>query len=234
LVGSIGQAGAFSFNFFKNMSCGEGGAVVTSDGRLAQRARCAVDCCAFYWAGRKADEKPFAASGARASEFDGAVLNAQLDRLPITLRKLRRMKKRILRATAGHCGLTPAPMHSPDHECATTVMYTFPTERSAKRFIECAFGQQVINTGRHTYFEWDPVLAHAGGHHPAMNPFKMPQNRRCRMKYSKDMLPRSLDILRRTVMIGIPYDRTAAELDRNIARIRAAAKAALGSAKDKK
>src|SRR6185503_1645984 len=30
-AGSIGNAGAFSFNYFKNMSCGEGGCVVSND-----------------------------------------------------------------------------------------------------------------------------------------------------------------------------------------------------------
>ena len=32
-VGSIGHVGAFSFNFYKNMTCGEGGAFVTNDDR---------------------------------------------------------------------------------------------------------------------------------------------------------------------------------------------------------
>ena len=55
----------------------------------------------------------------------------------------------------------------------------------------------------------------------------MPQNRRCRMNYRKDMLPRSLDILARTVMLGLHPDRTAAEVKSMIARIRRAAKQVL-------
>ena len=53
--GRLGHVGAFSFNYYKNMTCGEGGAVVTSRDALAERIRCAVDCCSFYWtrAGRE-------------------------------------------------------------------------------------------------------------------------------------------------------------------------------------
>ncbi len=31
MLGSIGHAGAYSFNYYKNMTAGEGGAVVTND-----------------------------------------------------------------------------------------------------------------------------------------------------------------------------------------------------------
>ena len=58
MVGSIGQAGAFSFNFFKNITCGEGGAVVLRDAQAAKRAGCMIDCCAFYWTGRQEDFVP--------------------------------------------------------------------------------------------------------------------------------------------------------------------------------
>src|SRR6202051_640312 len=35
-LGSIGHIGAFSFNYFKNMSCGEGGGVAVNDDTLAE------------------------------------------------------------------------------------------------------------------------------------------------------------------------------------------------------
>ena len=80
-LGSIGHAGAYSFNFFKNMSGGEGGGIATSDPKVAERARCYIDPCHFYWQGRNDETKPFAGVGARASELIGAMLNVQLDRL---------------------------------------------------------------------------------------------------------------------------------------------------------
>ena len=35
--GAIGHIGAFSFNYYKNMTCGEGGGVAVNDDRLAKR-----------------------------------------------------------------------------------------------------------------------------------------------------------------------------------------------------
>ena len=49
--GSIGHVGAFSFNYYKNMTCGEGGGVAVNDDTLAERARCAIDPVPFLLAG---------------------------------------------------------------------------------------------------------------------------------------------------------------------------------------
>jgi len=50
-LGSIGHVGAFSFNYYKNMTCGEGGGIAVNDDKLAERVRCAIDPCHFYWHG---------------------------------------------------------------------------------------------------------------------------------------------------------------------------------------
>jgi dTDP-4-amino-4,6-dideoxygalactose transaminase len=224
MLGSIGAAGAFSFNFFKNMTCGEGGAVVSRDERVARRASCAIDCCAFYWSGRGADVRPFASNGSRASEIEGAMLNAQLDRIGQLLRRARRRKKQILRAAAKHTSLSASPCHSIDDECGTHVLFNFPTAQQAEEFAERASGTVCGKTGRHTYNEWDPILAKRGGHHPAMNPFEFPANRKCRMNYSTTMLPRTLDLVNRTVMIATHPEHSDAEGEARIPRIIAAAK----------
>ncbi len=219
MVGAIGHAGAFSFNFYKNMSCGEGGAVVSNDRLVFERAACMVDSCSFYWQGRSSDFRPFAAAGSRASEFEGAIMNAQLDRLPGMIRTLRRIKHRILKETSD-AGLGEVRRHSPEGECASVAMYRFPTPGAADAFAAKTGGTVCIKTGRHVYTEWDPVLDRQGAHHPALNPFDMRANRGCRMKYRRDMCPRSLDILSRTVMISLHPDMRAANVKALIDRIR--------------
>lgn len=226
MLGAIGDAGTFSFNAFKNITCGEGGAVVSSDEQVAQRARCMTDCCGFYWRGRSEDTKAFVAAGARASEIQGAMLNVQLDRLPGMLRAMRGQKKTLLRKTA-KSGLAPSPCHSLDYECGTQVGYLLGSQGAAVKFGAMAGGFIPGKTGRHVYTEWDPILEKHGAHHPAMDPFKMPANRRCRMKYSKDMCPRSLDVLNRTVLVPTHPDRTPEAVDGLIVKIKEAAKAVL-------
>src|SRR5215468_4815020 len=202
--GSIGHIGAFSFNYYKNMTCGEGGGVAVNDDKLAERTRCAIDPCHFYWNGRNDEVKPFAGNGARASELMGAMLNVQLDRIDGMIQAMRAEKKKILQGTAqlGNIGLRPAPMNSPDHDCATQVMYTLPSAEAASRFVKIFPSVIAGKTGRHTYTEWDQILILSGAAHPAMNPFTMPANAECRKVYTKEMCARSLEILDRTVMVA--------------------------------
>jgi len=230
--GAVGHVGAFSFNYFKNMTCGEGGGVAVNDDVLAERVRCAIDPCHFYWQGRSDAVQPFSGNGARASELMGAMLNVQLDRIDAMVSAMRAEKRQILGATRhlGNLGLTATPMNSPDHDCATQVMYSFPSSESARRFAELAPSVVVGKTGRHTYTEWDQVLMGAGAGHPAMNPFNMPANAECRKTYAKDMCARSLEILDRTVMIATHPHHTAAEIADIIHNIDAAARVALGGA----
>ncbi len=221
-VGSIGHAAGFSFNYYKNMTCGEGGAFVTSSDQAAERGRCMVDCCSFYWKGRKRDLRPFTSNGARSSEIEGAMMNVQLGRLPSMIRELRRQKKQILRATA-KTGLVPVRANSLDWECGSTVMWTLPTAAQAEKFCGLVGGTICGKTGRHVYTEWDPIFANQGAHHPALNPFELPQNQGCRRTYTKDMCARSLDLLNRTVMVGNHPDRTPEQVAALIAKVKDAA-----------
>jgi dTDP-4-amino-4,6-dideoxygalactose transaminase len=228
-LGSIGHAGAFSFNFFKNMSGGEGGGIATSDPKVAERARCYIDPCHFYWQGRNDDTKPFAGVGARASELLGAMLNVQLDRLDGMIRTMRAEKKRILAGTKhlGNLGLRASPMNSADHDCSTQVMYLMPTEEAAQAFVKATPAVIAGKTGRHTFTQWDQVLMHEGAHHPALNPYKLPQNKGLRTTYPEGMCKDTLDILNRTVMVATNPLHTDEEIEDTIHNIDQAARVAL-------
>ncbi|MHA1158124.1 MAG: DegT/DnrJ/EryC1/StrS family aminotransferase [Alphaproteobacteria bacterium] len=228
--GSIGHIGAFSFNYFKNMTCGEGGAVATSDDNVAERARCAIDPCHFYWTGRDAALKPFAGNGGRASEIQGAMLNVQLDRIDGAIEAMRSERQQVLTATAklGNLGLKPSPTNSPDHDCATHVFYNLPTAEAAQRFTDIYPVVIAGKTGRHTYTEWDQVLMGMGAAHPAMNPYNHPDNRECRRDYDKDQCITSLQILNRTIMVPMHPSHDQREIEAMIHNIGVAARVALG------
>ena len=230
--GAIGHVGAFSFNYYKNMTAGEGGGVAVNDDAVAERVRCAIDPCHFYWQGRSDAVQPFSGNGARASELMGAMLNVQLDRLDGMIAAMRAEKRQVLEGTRhlGNLGLRQTPMNSPDDDCATQVMFSLPSAEAAGRFAQLAPGVVVGRTGRHNYTEWDQVLMGAGAGHPAMNPFTMPANAECRKTYAKDMCAKSLEILDRTVMIATHPDHTDAEIADLIHNIDVAARVALGAA----
>jgi len=227
--GAIGHAGAFSFNYYKNMTAGEGGAVVTDDPLVAERARCAIDPCHFYWQGRSEASKPFAGIGARASEITAAMLNVQLDRLDGIVAALRAERDRILEGTKSlrEIGLEPAPLHSPAWDCGAQALFTLPSAEAAARFADVFPSVIAGCTGRHNYTEWDQVLMGEGAAHPALNPYRLPENEPCRRSYSKDMCARSLEILGRTVMVATDPRHTAEEIDDIVHDIGMAARVAL-------
>jgi dTDP-4-amino-4,6-dideoxygalactose transaminase len=228
-LGTIGHIGAFSFNFYKNMSAGEGGGVVTSDDAVVKRVNCAIDPCHAFWTGRDEDSKPFAGNGARASEFMGAVLNVQLDRIDGIIEAMRRERDTILAGIQDlkSLGLRPAPLNSREFDCATNVFLTLPTTEAADVFVKTFPSVIAGKTGRHTYTEWDQVLMGMGAAHPLMNPYNMPANAECRKDYSKDMCARSLQILNRTVLVPTHPLHTKQEIEDIIHNIKAATRVAL-------
>lgn len=208
MLGSIGHVGAFSFNYFKNMTSGEGGGVATGDARVAERARCAIDPCHFYWQGHEDGPKPFAGAGARASELMGAMLNVQLDRIDGIVAAMRANRRRLLDETRGlaNLGLRQSPMNSPDHDCAAHLFCTLPAAGAADDFAAATGGVVAGKTGRHTFVNWDQVLTQEGAHHPALNPYTMPENAGTRRDLPPGFGRTSLDILARTVLIPMDPD----------------------------
>jgi dTDP-4-amino-4,6-dideoxygalactose transaminase len=78
-AGSLGHLGSFSFQSSKNLTSGEGGLITTNDDALAEACRSLHNCGRIstgLWY-----EHHILAGNYRLGEFQGAVLNAQLDRL---------------------------------------------------------------------------------------------------------------------------------------------------------
>jgi dTDP-4-amino-4,6-dideoxygalactose transaminase len=78
-AGSLGHLASFSFQSSKNLTCGEGGIITTSDRRLADACRSVHNCGRVP--GGVWYEHHTVSGNYRLGEFQGAVLNAQLDRL---------------------------------------------------------------------------------------------------------------------------------------------------------
>ena len=78
-AGSLGHAASFSFQSSKNLTSGEGGILVTNDDVLAASCRSIHNCGRVP--GGVWYEHHVISGNYRLSEFQGAVLNSQLDRL---------------------------------------------------------------------------------------------------------------------------------------------------------
>jgi len=85
-VGSIGQAGSFSFQASKNLTAGEGGFISTNETWIFEK------CWAIHHCGRDIHNKvwydhPHIGTNARMTEWQAAILNIQMEKLDIQIEK---------------------------------------------------------------------------------------------------------------------------------------------------
>ena len=201
-TGSIGDMGGFSFNDFKIMTCGEGGAVVTNDRTLYERALVYSDSGAnFRPYAKDLSIAPFLGCQFRPSEIQGAILRMQLQRLEGILADLRRNKAKIMAELKGKPGIQFMRYNDLKGDCGVTVRFQFDSNAKAVAFskAEGVGGGLPINSGKHVYYNWDPIFQHRVGHHPEMNPYNHPKNKGLRIEYSANMCPKTTDFLSRTV-----------------------------------
>jgi dTDP-4-amino-4,6-dideoxygalactose transaminase len=213
-VGSIGQAGAFSFNYFKIITCGEGGAVTTNDLQVYQRALIHHDSGSSFREHAKQLKSPiWVGLNLRANEILSAILRVQLGRLEYILSALRREKKIIMAELAGVGSFTFGPVHDPEGDCATHVGLLFESEaaaRAALSGVEEALGAFIpLDTDRHVYTNWEPILEKRAAHHPKLNAYNLAE---APVNYSKDMCANTLDVLGRTVCLATSAARSESEL----------------------
>lgn len=225
-LGTIGDCGAYSFNYFKIISAGEGGAMVTNDIDLYQRAIIYHDCGSAFWTYETPITAPlYTGTNMRVSEVTGAILCVQLTRLDGILADLRRVKRAITEAVADLPMLRVNPSNDLDGDCGVCLPFIFDDAVTAEKFEKLIGGTRPINTGKHVYREWTPILEKRGAHISAMNPYENPANAGLRLDTREDSCPRTLDILSRTVYQMLNCDWTDAELAEVIEKIRQAAKA---------
>lgn len=205
-LGTIGTAGALSFNYYKIISAGEGGAVLTDDKELYERAIIYHDVGCEYWSYERVfEEQYFVGTQLRVSEITGAILRVQLTRLDGILADLRRIKKTITDSLAGS-RLSFSRSNDPAGDCGTTLSFIFESEAAARAFSGKAGGWLPIDSNRHVYTNWAPILGKRGAYNRHMNPYEMEKNRDCLINTTPDACPATLDILSRTVYISLHSD----------------------------
>lgn len=143
-AGTLGRAGTFSFQVSKNITAGEGGILVTEDEALAGL------CRSFSHCGRRAGgawyDHDYLGSNLRLTEFQAAILLAQLERLP---EQIARREANAALLDAALAGLPGLRRLSPEPRMTRRSyhMYVFRVDEAAlglsrDRFLEalCAEG----------------------------------------------------------------------------------------------
>jgi 8-amino-3,8-dideoxy-alpha-D-manno-octulosonate transaminase len=132
-LGTVGKAGCYSFDFVKTITCGEGGAIVTSDPEVARRCDQYSDHGHDHLGvDRGADLHPALGYNFRISELHAAVGLAQIRKLDGFLATQRRNKKALRDALAAVPGVTFRRIPDPDGDSASFLSFFLPDEARAR------------------------------------------------------------------------------------------------------
>jgi 8-amino-3,8-dideoxy-alpha-D-manno-octulosonate transaminase len=153
-LGTIGDAGCFSFDYVKTITCGEGGAMITNDPNLAVNADHYTDHGHDHvGSDRGADTHPFLGYNFRISELNAAVGLAQVRRLDGFVEIQRKNKKVLKDALKTIPEVSFRRILDEDGESAAFLSFFMPTKELTDKVVK-AFKEHGVDA-YWNYFEND-------------------------------------------------------------------------------
>ncbi len=202
-VGSYGQMGTFSFNFFKTVTAGEGGAVTTSDETLYTHA------FAFHDQGHlplrqgvEQGQRAIMGLDFRMTELSAAVIIAQLKKLEDMKARMRANKKRLKSALAGIAGVTFRELPDPEGDLGSLLVFFLPDEKITALVCQDLGCRDLSRSGWHVYSNMEHVLGKRTLTKEGC-PFSCPHYKGGAVVYRKGMLPQTDALLRRAVNLSV-------------------------------
>ena len=185
-VGTLGDMGINSFQLSKTITSGEGGAVVTNDGKLFERALRFHDVGALrspYTEELKGGLlAAFTACNFRMNEFTGAVLKGQVQKLDTICSRLRAHARTVREGISGLPGLKFRKSPDLEGDLGVGVFLLFDTKARRDNFLHAmaAEGVPAQPPGGSVILPADPRIAKKATIHPAWPSFQTPQGKAIR------------------------------------------------------
>ena len=223
-VGSIGDIGINSFQLSKSITSGEGGAVVSNDPELFERA------VRFHDVGvirspYKEDLKggmmaAFASCNFRMNEFTGAVLKGQLQKLETICKGLRTNARKVRQGIADLPGLKMRTTHDEDGDLGMGVFLDMGTRERRDKYLRAmrAEGIPASGPGGSVILPTDERIEKKVTLHPDWPSFNTPQGKAIR--YGAEICPRTIDIIGRAGGVRMDPHYTDQDIKDVIAAIR--------------
>ena len=219
-LGAIGDIGAFSLQWHKIITSGEGGAVLTRSPELYERAAIYHDD-AHCFRGIDQGIPAFPGVNYRMSEIAGAIACAQADRLPGIITDLRAVKQKLSLALGDIAPFRIAPSHDSSGDAGWILTIQTPDRETANKYSELTGTGSVLDTRQtnwHIYYHWDYILEKrsvSGSGFPwKVGDWESP------VQYSKEMCPNTLDILQRSFNYHLQPDWTDQQIEETAKKIR--------------
>jgi len=208
-LGSIGDAGCFSLQFNKILTSGEGGMIITNDEEVWKRALMFHDVVGGQRNNIPIDQILWGINF-RMPELLAAVMLVQLQRLEGLLQAMRARKQMLIAGMQGVAqrkGVQFQDVPNPSGDAAVAMIF-FAEDANRAEGIAKALRAENIGAGviyhpdrsdYHIYPHWTPLMEQRTWT-PNGGPWRWAQRQ---IRYSKDMCPRSLDLLGRAVHLNI-------------------------------
>ena len=215
-VGTFGKMGMFSLQLNKNMTCGEGGLIITDDEKLYTRAFSSHDMGLIRVEGRLDTPDPYAilwGGGRRMAELPGAVASVQITKLPNILEHMRGSKRRIKAMLDDVPGLGFRRLNDADGDTGPFLILVSEDEANA-----ATAAQKLIDAGLHNVFKISeyglhiysniPSLVNKVGVRGAGDPWALLENQDSVYDYNKGACPVSDALFGRSILVPIPSKLT--------------------------
>jgi 8-amino-3,8-dideoxy-alpha-D-manno-octulosonate transaminase len=208
-LGTLGDCGAFSLQLEKNITSGEGGALVTDDETLHVRASRYTDQGGQFvtsYGSERGHElsDPFAGENLRMTEIAGALAHEQLKKLPGIIERFRTNRRKILDTLGEVDGLQLRASNDPDGDGGSSITWFLPSPEIAQRFVKALFAEGVPCT---QFYNGQPVYMtpHILAKQTASNkggPFHCAEHP-TDVEYGPGLCPRSEALVARNLTIGV-------------------------------
>ncbi|MHC4517038.1 MAG: DegT/DnrJ/EryC1/StrS family aminotransferase [Planctomycetota bacterium] len=206
-LGSVGDVGIYSFQINKMMTSGEGGAVVTSDPVLYERAARFHDMGTirglFVERTGSTRVETFAGENFRMSELTGAVLGAQLAKLDSMVGHLRSHAETVYEGIKDLAGIRLRHRPDPEGDIGYSVFFEVKDKATRDRCIG-ALRKRKVPTSTLSGSVLLPVaesVIHKRTRHPDWPSFNSPQGKK--IQYGRDCCRQTLGIYDRFVQVRI-------------------------------
>jgi 8-amino-3,8-dideoxy-alpha-D-manno-octulosonate transaminase len=227
-TGLWGKAGAYSYDFFKIATAGEGGVFVTNDEQAYKIADSYSDHGHDHiGSNRGMEQHPVIGFNYRISELHAAVGLAQTRRVPFMVEKNNEHKKWLMNRLANVPGVSFARIPDPDGDSATFLNLLLPDTDSAQSVVNelnaagvGGFNYWFTNM-YHFINQWNHIKEMRTAGKLAVQVLGAPQD------YANVELPKSQEVIGRLISFGIRVTWTQTELETLANKLEAAIRKAM-------
>ena len=228
-LGTFGDCGCFSFQYHKIITAGEGGIIITDDDLLYDRCMGYHDAAACWRPDRFGEERYkgelFCGVNYRMGELTGAVLLAQLKKLDNLLFLMRRNQKIVTNGIEDIKGIKIRPVNDTEGDVGICLIFYLPNEEIVDKFVQALQAEGIPAAGRskvgiapgekskrmpdwHIYSYWEHIIKKATPTKEGC-PYTCPYYKgNAPDNYSRDMCPKTLDYLNKSVHLDLPAQLT--------------------------